>query len=197
MNKLINCAMIALASCGEQTGTKEASSAQSCSMTARFTYPDGSVSTYTDCEEVLVDATYEFDPDKPPQVRSFNVQFSGTDETTFNCWLRITARGLCGSGLYAVGPDESTQLQFETSDCSGVADQYEGEFVAQSGIHNVYRINAGDDPGNFEAEALYTEFRGDLQAETASGIQIAIENYTFSAYIRGTDADETVCQNQD
>ena len=176
MNKVMNCAMIALASCGEETGTKEASPAQSCSMTARFIYPDGSVSTYTDCEEVLVDATYEFDPDKPPQVRSFNVQFSGTDEATFNCWLRITARGLCGSGLYAVGPAESTQLQFETSDCRGVADQYEGEFVAQSGIHNVYRINAGDEPGNFEVEALYTEFRGDLQATTANGIEIDIEN---------------------
>ena len=109
----------------------------------------------------------------------------------------MTAQGICGSGRYDIGPTSSTRVEFETSDCAGVADEFEGEFSANTGVHTVYRTNAGDEPGNFEGESLYTNFRGKLSATTPQGIQVEVDNYVISAYIRGMDAEEAPCLNQD
>jgi len=188
---------LALTSCSGLTGTKEPPEDQACSINARFTFPDGSVAGYSECDEVLIDATYEFDPDTPPEIRSFNVQFTGTDESGFECWIKMTAYGLCGSGRYSVGPELSTRVEFATYDCAGVGDDYEGEFVATTGTHTLYRAHAGNETGSFEDEPLHTILRGDIRAETESGIQVDIESYTIAAYIRGTDAEETTCLNQD
>jgi len=197
VNKAITLVGIALTSCGGLSGTKEAAEDQACSISARFTFPDGSVATYSECDDVLIDATFEFDPDTPPEIRSFNMQFTGTDEADFECWIKVTAYGICGSGRYRVGQESSTRVEFATYDCAGVNDAYEGEFIANTGTHTVYRAHAGDEPGNFEDEPLYTVLRGDIHAETTSGIQVDIETYTIAAYIRGTDAEEVTCLNQD
>ena len=197
MQKAITLAGLTLASCADDQGTKESDLEQTCSVTARFTFPDGTVSEYAECTDVLLDATYEFDPDKSPEIRSFKIQFTGTDDPDFECWLIVTAHGVCGSGRYGIGSSESTQVEFATYDCINVADEYEGRFRAQSGTHVIDVVEAGDRPGNFEGESLYTTFRGNLEAETSDGIRVELINYDISAYIRGTDAEETRCLPQD
>jgi hypothetical protein len=53
-------------------------------------------------------------------------------------------------------------------------------------------IEAGDVTGDFEAEPLFTTFKGSIDAWTPSGIHLEM-TYSVEAYIRGSDAEETVC----
>lgn len=182
-----------LGGCEETEGTQTPFEEQSCAVNVLFTFPDGSQTQYSECQEVLLDATYEFDPDTPPEVRSFKIQFTGTDDPDFECWLVITSHGICGPGRYGVGPGQSTSVEFATYDCSGVGDEFEGRFRASSGQHLIDTVDAGDGVGNFEKEDLFTTFRGNLEAETSNGILVQLSNYEVKAYIRGTDAEEVDC----
>ena len=197
MYRAITIAALMLISCGGSKGTKEADAEQTCDLLARFSFPDGSVSEYEACTDVLLDATYEFDPDKPPEVRSFKLQFTGTDDPDFECWLIVTSHGICGPGRYDVGSSDgggpvSTSIEFATYDCANVLDEHEGRFFASEGTNIVEAIEAGDVTGDFEAEPLFTTFKGSIDAWTPSGIHLEM-TYSVEAYIRGSDAEETVC----
>ncbi len=179
--------------CGKPEGTSAPFEEQNCAVKVAFVFPDGTSAEYTQCQEVLLDATYEFDPDKPPEVRSFKLQFTATDDPDFECWVVVTSHGICGPGRYGIGSGESTSVQFATYDCAGVADEFEDRYRATEGVHLVDTVNAGDEPGNFEGEALYTTFKGNLEAETSDGILVRLSNYEIQAYIRGSDAEEVDC----
>jgi hypothetical protein len=186
-----------LIACDDPKGTKEAEVEQSCDVFARLSFPDGTSSEYNACTNVLLDATYEFDPDKAPEIRSFKLQFTGTTDPDFECWMIITSHGICGPGRYDVGLPSapgtvSTSIEFATYDCTGIADDFEGRFKAVAGIHQVEIIDGGDRPGNFEGEHLLTTFKGAITAQTHEGISMEM-TYAVEAYIRGTDAQETTC----
>ena len=179
-------------SCADTKGTKEADPEQSCDVFARFNFPDGSSSEYNACTDVLLDATYEFDPDKPPEIRSFKLQFTGTDDPDFECWLIVTSHGVCGPGRYDIGAGKSTAIDFATYDCAGVDDEFEGRFQATAGTHRIELIEAGDEAGDFQNEPLFTNFKGAIDAESPSGIRLEL-TYDVNAFIRGIDAEETIC----
>ena len=179
--------------CDDSKGTQTPLEEQSCAVNVTFTFPDGTRAEYDECQEVLLDATYEFDPDTPPEVRSFKLQFTGTDDPDFECWLIVTSHGICGPGRYGVGSGQSTSVEFATYDCAGVGDEFEGRFRASSGLHLIDTVDAGSEVGNFENEDLFTTFKGNLEAETSNGILVQLSNYEVLAYIRGTDAEEADC----
>ena len=186
-----------LLSCGAPKGKKAPDEAQICDVYARFSFPDSSVSEYNACTQVLLDATYEFDPDTPPEIRSFKLQFSGTLDPDFECWIIVTSHGICGPGRYDIGPTgsaspSSTMIEFVTYDCAGVDDAFEGRFIAAEGTNIVEIVEAGEVKGDFEGEHLYTTFKGAIDAKTTNGIHLEM-TYDVSAYIRGSDAEETIC----
>ncbi len=193
MKKLLSVMMAGVLGCESPKGTLAPFEEQTCAVSARFLFPDGTQAEYDECQEVLLDATYEFDPDNPPEVRSFKIQFTGTDDPDFECWLVMTSHGICGPGRYGVGVGESTTVEFASYDCAGVGDAYEGRYRATSGTHLIDVVDAGDVVGNFENEDLFTTFRGNLEAETDNGILVQLSNYEVKAYIRGTDAEEATC----
>jgi hypothetical protein len=51
------------------------------SCTASFTldFPDGSSTTLDGCMDWSLDAAFEYDPDDPPEVRSFTLNFGATN----------------------------------------------------------------------------------------------------------------------
>lgn len=193
MHRTLTLVPLLLGGCDDTKGTQTPFEEQSCAVKVSFTFPDGSRAEYDECQEVLLDATYEFDPDTPPEVRSFKLQFTGTDDPDFECWLVVTSHGICGPGRYGVGTGQSTSVEFATYDCAGVGDEFEGRFRASSGLHLIDTVDAGDQVGNFENEDLFTTFKGNLEAETSNGILVQLSNYEVLAYIRGTDAEEADC----
>ena len=183
-------AAIACSTKGVDTGDDNAG--QRCDATVTFNFPDGSQTEYDGCHEVLVDATYEFDPDDPPEIRSFKLQLTEAESPGFECWLVMTSKGICGPGFYGVGNAESTSIEFATYDCSFVPDEYEGQYEANDGTVLLESVYGGDSAGDFTNIRLLTEFVGSVEATTSNGIGVVVQ-FDVAAYIRGDDSEETDC----
>lgn len=175
---------------GRDTGDQR--EGQRCDAKVNLNFPDGSQAEYDGCHEVLVDATYEFDPDDPPEVRSFKLQLTEAESPGFECWLVMTSTGICGPGFYGVGGGNSTSIEFATYDCAFVPDEYEGQYMANAGTVVLDAAYAGDDPGDFTNTRLLTELIGSVEASTDNGIEVVIQ-FDVAAYIRGEDSEETEC----
>ncbi|MGB0637778.1 MAG: hypothetical protein ACPGTU_00500 [Myxococcota bacterium] len=175
---------------GSDTGDLEKE--QRCDATVSLNFPDGSQAQYNGCHEVLVDATYEFDPDDAPEVRSFKLQLTEAASPGFECWLVMTSQGICGPGFYGVGTAQSTSIEFATYDCAFVPDEYEGQYTANDGTVLLDSAFAGDEPGDFTNIRLLTELIGSVEATTDNGIEVVIQ-FDVAAYIRGDDSEETEC----
>jgi hypothetical protein len=172
--------------------TADPDTEQRCTSAIEYRFPDGTVATYDGCNDVLVDVTYEFDPDDPPEIRSFKVQFAREDVVGDDCWMVITARGICGEGRYEIDTTASTTVEFATHDCSDVADEYEDSYVAVNGLLNLQTVSGGDTPGNFTGQRLRTELKGTLEANTGGGGEVTVQ-FDLAVYISGEDAEESTC----
>jgi hypothetical protein len=175
---------------------REPGPSQYCDSTVNMEFPDGSWTEYNGCHGVMIDATYEFDPDDPPDIRSFKLQLTGADEPGFECWLVVTSRGICGPGFYDVGPSVSTMIELATYDCDYVPDEYEGRYNSNDGQIRVDAVNAGSEVGDFTNEPLFTEFKGSLEASTPEGIELIV-NFEVGAFLRGEDSEQTECMPAD
>ncbi len=175
------------------TGTP---AAQACASTVELQFPDGTWASFDGCNDVLADATFEFDPDDPPEIRSFKLQLTGAVDPGFDCWLIMTAKGLCGPGYYDIGASQSTSVVYEIHDCPYVPDGFEAGYSASEGVLLLDDISAGDTPGNFEGEPLMTHIVGAAESTTSSGVQANL-TFDLSVRIRGEDAEETVCEKAD
>ena len=61
---------------------------------------DGTSTTLNYCAEASMDATFEFDPDKPPEVRDPTLVFHAVTDGEFECSVTITEPAICGVGYY-------------------------------------------------------------------------------------------------
>ncbi len=189
--------VVLLTGCSKvQHAERDPGPSQYCDTNVRIEFPDGRWTEYNGCNEVMLDATYEFDPDDPPTVRSFKVQLTGANDPGFECWLVVTSVGVCGPGFYDVGAAESTMIEMATYDCDYVPDEYEGRYNSSEGRLRIDAVDAGETTGDFTGDPLFTEFKGSLEASTPEGIEVIV-GFEIGAYLRGEDSEQTDCMLAD
>ena len=160
-----------------------------------FETPSGETVTIDACEAYEGDATYEFDPDATPEVRTFVLTFHATTEANWECWVRIEQAGVCGPGYYLLGEGYGA-VTAATFDCSGVNDDAEGEFVFSDGYLKLTEIDAGDVTGNFSGEPLDTRITGVVDASAPDGYELR-GDFTARFEIVAVDAEEGECHVHD
>ena len=135
----------------------------SCSADLTVTLPDGSTTALDFCAEWDFSATFEYDPDDPPEVTSIALSLSATTEVDFECEVRLTQESICGTGFYSqLDGDASTTLVLV--DCSGVADEYEETVVLSEGYLRIDSVDAGTETGSFSGQPLPTTLTGHIHA---------------------------------
>jgi hypothetical protein len=113
------------------------------------------------CQEWSLAAAFEFDPDDPPEIRSFALRFDGSAEASFECTIAVDQDQVCGTGYYRQGAGEAGTTAFVTVDCTGVDDEHEGTFAGTGYLH-ITRIDTGTDAGSFAGRELATALEGTL-----------------------------------
>jgi hypothetical protein len=165
---------------------------QYCDSTVQMSFPDGAWAEYDGCKELTVDAHYEFDPDDPPEVLDYKIQFNGVEDPDMECWLILTSHGVCGPGYYGIGEARSASVQFSTYDCPYVPDAFEQEFSANNGTVLLENASAGSKTGDFTDQPLLTEIQGSLDATTEEGVEVIV-TWETGVFIKGVDAEESDC----
>jgi len=120
------------------------------SCTASFTldFPDGSTTTIDGCVEWALDTTWEYDPNDPPELNAFTLEFNAVSSTGFECQVLIVQEEVCGTGYYDAA-DAANTTTYTLMDCSGVANAYEQVYTASTGYLQLDLIDGGSTPGNF------------------------------------------------
>ena len=167
-------------------------SKQSCESTVEISFPDGSWAEYDGCKDVSIDASYEFDPDDPPEILDYKLQLNGFSDPNVECWLVLTATGVCGPGYYGIGAQDSAPLEFSTFDCPYVPDPFENNYAATSGTLLLEEATAGNQTGDFTDEPLLTTIGGSLDATTTEGVELIL-TWNIAAFIRASDGEESDC----
>ncbi len=157
--------------------------------------PQGGTAKIDGCVDYDIDATYEFDPDKAPEVRTFSLEFHATTESAWECWVRVEQSGVCGEGYYLMGEGHGS-VTFATFDCTGVADEYEGQFTSDDGYIHLTTLDTGSESGNFTGEPLYTALGGSLSISTPGGVSL-LGDFLVTEEIVGIDAEEHPCNVSD
>ena len=86
--------------------------------------PDGSTTALDFCQAWTFDASYEYEPDEPPEVLSFELTLNASTDDAFECRVEVHQEAVCGIGYY----DErasTTSTRAVLLGCSGVGDDYE------------------------------------------------------------------------
>ncbi|GEM_PF-3556336 len=188
---------------GDDTGDSGLTIADGRDCDAVFTlsFPGAPDTTLDGCADVSLDATYEFDPDDPPELRTYTVVFDAATETGFECSVRIDQIGVCGGGYYGVGVDDTTGAQpaavvVDTSDCTGVEDAWEGRHDATQGYVRLARVDSGHETGDFTGQSVDTLIVGELVAETAGGILLS-GAFLLQEPVVASDSEEATCYGSD
>ncbi len=160
-------------------------------------FPTADDATLDGCSEVTLDATFEFDPDDPPEMRGYTVTFDAATEAGFECAVTIEQIGVCGGGYYGVGADDTTGAQpvvvrVDTSDCTGVEDDWEGEFTAVEGWVRLAEVDGGSVAGDFTGEPLATTLVGEVVVELPQGLTLS-GFFRLTEPVVATDAEESAC----
>ena len=164
----------------------------SCSADLTVTFPDGSTTTLDGCTDWDFDATFEYDPDDPPEVTSFTFTLGATTEAEFDCRIELVQEGVCGPGYYDER-DDSTTTTAVLMDCSGVADEYESTFTSHEGYLRVDTIEAGTEAGSFSGDPLPTTLEGHLHVWTPEGIDIQGDLALTLVQLAGDSEEESEC----
>jgi hypothetical protein len=177
-----------------EEGEEAPDSDSSCSASFTLGFPDGTTATLDYCERFSLEATYEFDPDVPPEVRAPVVVFSAVEDEQFECRIGIRVPDACGAGYYMLD-GASAGVDVVTYDCTGVDDEYEGSF-SSSGYLRVDTIHAGDVAGNLTGEPLSTALAGYLSVTTESGITVT-GDFSIAQDVVADDAEDSACASSD
>ena len=146
-------------------GVADAEGAQ-CIAPFTVDFPDGSSTTLDGCIDWSLDAAFEFDPDDPPEVRSFALTFGATTEAAFECHIIVGQNQVCGTGYYDMGALSGTTV-YALMDCTGVPDAYEQVYTGNTGYMRLDTLDAGSAVGNFTGQPLPTTVEGYLSVERA------------------------------
>ena len=141
-----------------------------CSADLTVTLPDGTTTALDFCAEWDFSATFEYDPDDPPEVTALNVSLSATTEVDFECEVRLSQEAVCGTGFYSQ-LDGAASTTLVLVDCSGVADEYEETVVLSEGYLRLDTIDTGTDTGSFSGQPLPTTLTGHIHA-WGSGVDL-------------------------
>jgi hypothetical protein len=133
----------------------------SCSADFTLTMPDGSSTTLDFCQSWDFAAAFEYDPDDPPEVISFDLALNATTSEDFQCRITLRQEGVCGAGYYDAREGMNTTA-LVTLDCSGVADDYETTLSLDEGYLRIDTVDAGSDAGSFAGDPLPTTLAGRL-----------------------------------
>lgn len=77
--------------------------------------------------------------------------------------MKIKEPGVCGAGYYCV-EDSVGEISFDTHDCSGASDEFEGAHTTSTGQLRIDTLEAGNGVGNFSGQPLLTRIAGYLPA---------------------------------
>ncbi len=168
-----------------------------CTLDVTYSYPEGSEATLTDCADFSLETTFEFDPDEPPLLRSYELTLFNTIETDFECWINLEQIGVCGRGYYHQNADAGGTVQFATLDCSGAPNEYEDTYTASAGYVLLTQVQTDKDglTGNFSDEPLIVDIAGDI-AIIANDITVS-GTFSVRQEVLGRDAEESTCLVQD
>jgi hypothetical protein len=151
-------------------------------------FPDGSTATFDGCVVWSLDATYEYDPNEPPEVNSLTLEFNATASPGFECQVLIVQEELCGTGYYDAA-DLAQTITYTTFDCSGVGNTFEDVYTAAVGYVNFHVVSAGQTAGNFTGIPLTTTIGGALSVEDDSGVQLS-GNFAVSVEQVADDSEQ-------
>ncbi len=162
-----------------------------CVADLTLSFPDGTSATLDYCQSYSMDATFEFDPDEPPEIRSPTLIFHAVTDTDFECWVQITEPAACGEGYYRMDGTSGAVI-LDTHDCSGVGDDYEGEYTSSTGYLRMDTFHAGDEPGNFSGDPLEATMAGYVSVQTSEGIALT-GDFSMTTEITAGDAEDADC----
>ena len=165
---------------------------QRCESMVELSFPDGSWSDYDGCRGINVDAGYALAPDDPPEVLNYTLQFGGFADPNVECWVVLTAFGVCGPGYYGIGSEHSATVELSTLDCPYVPEPYEDNYMATSGTILLEDVSVGARNGNVTNEPLLTTFRGSFDAATPEGVEV-VATWDLSVFIRAENGEEAAC----
>jgi hypothetical protein len=165
---------------------------EQCSADFEITYPGGAVSSVP-CVNVSMDATMEFDPDDPPELRTIEIEVDGSESVGFECSVRVEISGLCGLGSYPVG--SAVSVDVVTFDCEGTPDAFEGTVSAFSGTVQLTLMSTSEEVGNLTGRSVPVEVAGSLDLQLADGAALRGPFHLEEAVV-GEDAEELACANQ-
>ncbi len=164
----------------------------SCSADLTLTFPDESSTTLDGCVDWDFDASFEYDPDNPPEVTEFTFTLGATTETEFECWIELAQQGVCGAGFYDQRESTGTTTMV-LMDCTGVADDYESIFDGSQGYLRIDTLDAGSTSGSFAGEPLSTTLEGHLHVWTEDGIDLEGDLALTLVQVTGDGEEQTAC----
>ncbi len=179
---------------GSVTACVEKNSAQvegTCDSSLTINMPDGTSTDFSACESYSFDASYEFDPDDVPEIRTLSIELSATAELGFECGATLELQGVCGPGYYMLD-SSSGSLTLVSFDCEGVGDAFEGEYHAIGGFVQLDELDTGSEKGNFSNQPLDTVVSGSINAELSEGIGLS-GSFRLEGSVVATDAEEMAC----
>jgi hypothetical protein len=177
----------------DPTGTTGGTTGEigSCSADLTMTFPDGT-STDLDCKGFDLDATFEFDPDDPPEIRTLDLLLLGVQDEGFECEVTLSLTGACGPLYYEVGVGFSVSAV--TYDCTGVPDDYEGSYTMTEGRLQLTEVSGGTEPGNYTGDPVETRVAGNLEVK---GPDLALSgDFAVVGTVTGVDSEESNCNGQ-
>ena len=166
-----------------------------CTSNLVLTTSEGDALPIDGCVEWDLTATFEFDPDDPPELRTFSLSLDATDDPEFECTVTIEQTNICGEGYYVQSNVAPGTTVVTTLDCSGVEDADETIFTG-TGYLLIQAINTGSDAGSFAGLPLYTGISATLSV--ADGDLSLTGDFSVGAIqIAGDSEEETDCAVSD
>ena len=134
-----------------------------CEADLLLSLPNGTSTTLDGCVDLGFEASFEYDPDDPPEVVDFTLSLGATDGAGFDCRIELVQEDICGPGFYNIR-DDTSQLTAVLMDCTGVSDAYEEVYTQFNGYLRLDVLDTGGVAGSFAGEPLLTTVSGYLYA---------------------------------
>jgi len=167
----------------------------SCSSDLVLTTSDGDERAIDGCVEWDLSATFEFDPDDLPELRTFTLNFDAADDPEFECAVTVEQEQICGEGYYVQDDGGPGLTVVTTLDCTGVEDVDETTFTGVGWLL-IEDIDTGSEAGSFAGQPLYTNMTATLSV--SSGDLSVTGSFSVGAFqIAGDSEEETNCAVSD
>ena len=171
-------------------GPTDPTAAPLCTGTFTLTLPDDTQVVLDACQDVAAAATFAFNDETVPTVRSFSAAWYTLDDGT-DCSVQVTQGGICGAGFYdTIAPGGGVSVH--TYGCQGLTGEPPGVYDVANGYVEISTISAGDTPGLSEGEDVSTVVRGRVDGTLVNGWQLRGE-FGFSLDLPGVAARPAAC----